>query len=83
MINNLKYTIDLMLSDDYKDRFVAEYKQLKMRTNKLATMIKKYENDELNFEPKCSLTLLKSQLAAMKVYLITLRERAEIEKIEL
>ena len=37
----LKDTIDLMTSDDYKDRFKAEYYQTKIRYNKLYKKSKK------------------------------------------
>lgn len=37
----LKDTIDLMNSSDYKDRFKAEYWQVKIRLEKLRKMIAK------------------------------------------
>lgn len=39
----LKNTVDLMLSDNYKDRFRAEYYQTKERYQRLHLMIIKYE----------------------------------------
>ena len=57
----LKDTIDLMQSDDYKERFKAEYYQAKIRYDKLDTMTVKYEAGTLKFTPKCSLELLKQQ----------------------
>ena len=39
----LKDTIKLMESEDYKERFKAEYYQTKIRYNKLHEMIIKYE----------------------------------------
>ena len=39
----LKDTIDLMQSDDYKERFKAEYYQAKIRYDKLDAMKVKYE----------------------------------------
>lgn len=47
----LKDTIDLMQSADYKDRFKAEYYQAILRTEKLENMLIKWEKGELNFEP--------------------------------
>lgn len=82
-MEELKDTIDLMNSDDFKDRFKAEYYQTKIRYDKLHTMIVKYEADTLNFTPKCSIELLKAQKSAMGQYLYFLEVRAEIEKIEL
>lgn len=39
----LKDTAKLMESGDYKDRFKAEYYQLKIRLNGLSEMLKKYK----------------------------------------
>lgn len=79
----LKDTVEMMLSDDYKERFKAEYYQLKERYNKLHRMVVKYEADTLDFEPSCSLELLKNQAMYMGNYLYCLELRAEIEGIEL
>ena len=80
---NLKDTVDLMLSNDYKDRFFAEYLQLKIRHDKLAYIIEMYETRSLDFEPSCSPAFLKYQLSWMQGYMLALRTRAEIEKIDL
>ena len=79
----LKDTIELMNSKDYKERFKAEYLQAKIRYDKLDSMTVKYEAGTLNFIPSCSLELLKEQKKYMGNYIRTLRIRAEIEKIEL
>ncbi len=54
----LKDTVDLMLSDDWKDRLKAEYWQTKIRYDKLVGMIEKYKAGTLGFKPNCSLALL-------------------------
>lgn len=82
-MNELKETVELMLSNDYKERFKAEYYQLKIRIDKLDNMLSKMENDELNFIPTCSYELLQNQLKAMLRYQASLKERAEVEKIDL
>lgn len=79
----LKDTVELMLSDNYKDRFKAEYYQLKSRLEKLHKMVIKYTAETLDFEPDCPLYLLVKQEKIMEEYLHTLEIRAEIEKIEL
>ena len=79
----LKDTIELMTSEDYKDRFKAEYYQTKIRYDKLYEMIVKYEAGTLPFTPNCSLEILKHQASMMSYYLYDLEIRAEIEKIEL
>jgi hypothetical protein len=79
----LNDTVAMMLSDDYKERFKAEYYQLEYRRNKLATMLLDLEAGNLDFEPTCPRSLLCEQLRLMQMYSSTLRERAEIEGIEL
>lgn len=79
----LKDTVNLMLSDDYKDRFKAEYFQTKLRYDKLHRMIIKLEADTLDFEPKCSIITLRDQALYMGEYLHCLEVRAEIEGIDL
>ena len=79
----LKDTIEMMNSADYKERFKAEYYQTKIRYQKLHTMCVKYEAGTLNFTPTCSLDLLKEQKAAMGHYLRCLEVRAEVEGIKL
>jgi hypothetical protein len=79
----LKDTIEMMNSEDYKERFKAEYYQTKIRYEKLHQMCIKYEANTLSFEPKCSLELLKEQKSYMGNYLRTLEVRAEIENIKL
>lgn len=79
----LKDTVDLMNSADYKDRFKAEYLQTKIRYDKLHKMIVKYEAKTLNFEPSCPISVLQVQASYMGNYLKQLEIRAEIEKIDL
>ena len=79
----LKDTVTMMESPDYKERFKAEYHQLKIRYEKLHRMCIRYEAGKLDFEPACSLELLKQQKCHMGNYLHCLEVRAEIEGIEL
>lgn len=79
----LKDTVELMNSEDYKDRFKAEYYQTKIRYEKLHKMIIKYEADTLDFEPATPLCILRNQKRAMGEYLHDLEVRAEIGKIKL
>lgn len=79
----LKDTIEMMQSEDYKDRFSAEYWQTKTRYEKLHKTIVKAEAGTLNFEPSCPLDLLKEQKACMGMYLYVLEVRAEMEGIKL
>ena len=76
-------TVNLMLSDNYKDRFKAEFYQLKIRYEKLKIILNKWDNGELEFTPTCSREIYDEQVAAMEQYLDILADRAEIEGIEL
>lgn len=79
----LKDTVAMMNSADYKERFKAEYWQTKIRYEKLHRMALKYEAGTLNFEPACELSLLLEQKNCMGLYLNRLELRAEIEGIAL
>jgi hypothetical protein len=76
-------TSKLMISKDYKDRFKAEYYQLKIRRDKLSKTILNYDAGKLEFEPISSIYLLKTQLDAMNTYLNILQMRAMTEGIEI
>lgn len=82
-MKDLKDTVAMMNSEDYKERFRAEYFQTKIRYEKLHAMTIKYEAGTLNFTPSCSLELLYEQKRHMGNYLHCLEVRAEIEKIDL
>lgn len=69
--------------EDYKQRMVDEYKELKERADKLGIMLDRWLFNDLDFEPSCPFELLDSQFHVMKVYLSILKQRAEIEGIEL
>ena len=79
----LKDTVAGMTSADYKERFKAEYYQLKIRYDKLYNMCEKWDKNELDFVPTCSRFTYKMQLIAMQFYLKILEERAKAENIEL
>jgi len=87
----LKETVEMMNSADYKERFKAEYYQTKIRYEKLHKMTTKYEagimeNDAskyLGFTPTCPLALLISQKKSMGMYLHDLEVRAALEHVQL
>lgn len=79
----LSDTIEMMNSTDYKERFRAEYNQLKIRMNGLGNMLKKYKDGTLIFTPSCSYDLLNAQFKAMDLYASFLEDRAKVEDIEL
>ena len=75
-------TIDGMTSDDYKERFKAEYNQVVIRRNKLIAFLDK-ANNKLCFSPNSNYYLLKEQLKAMNAYIDILVLRANTEGINL
>ena len=79
----LKDTVEMMNSKDFKERFKAEYYQLLFRLDSLKGMLIKWENNILDFEPKCSKETLENQVIFMQGYIAILKLRAEIEEIEL
>lgn len=79
----LKETVDLMLSSDYKDRLLAEYKQLSIRRNSLCNMLEKWKDGTLGFTPKAPQSAYIMQLDAMNQYIASLEIRAVIENIQL
>lgn len=79
----LKDTIELMTSADYKQRFRAEYEQTRIRYEKLGEMLRKYQLGKLEFKPVCPYGLLADQYEIMTRYLNVLEKRAKIEGIEL
>ena len=76
-------TADMMLSEDYKERFKAEYHQLNIRAEALRTMLYDWEVGKLKFTPICDYGFLYKQFQLMDEYRMILRVRAQIEGIEL
>lgn len=81
--NELHQTVKGMISDDYKERFKAEYKQLIIRLDRLNDMLNKYNNARLSFAPATPISLLEKQYRIMADYKRVLDERAIYEGINL
>ena len=83
----LKETVELMNSEDYKERFVAEYHQVKIRYEKLKNFCNKIEVETMLGKEvtkhDCPLELLREQQKYMGLYLSVLEKRALIENVEL
>lgn len=79
----LKDTVELMTSDDYKERFIAEYCQVKIRYGKLKYMLERWDNGILDFTPTCPRSTYDFQTAAMKDYIAILEARAVMEGVTL
>ena len=87
-MNELKDTITAMTSDDYKERFRAEYQQTKIRYEKLKAFCDRIEiavSYGVGVEPKhdCPLSMLREQQRRMGGYLGILEQRAIVEGISL
>ena len=85
---NLSDTVIMMNSRDYRDRFVAEYIQTKIRYERLKAFCNRIEAAKLDpelTEPKhdCPYKLLRKQQSVMGEYLHQLELRAVIEDIDL
>lgn len=89
-IKELSQTCEMMCSKDYRERFKAEFYQLKVRTEKLENFLAKikaqyhYANnciEENNIQHECDEFILEEQLVMMKKYLFIMKQRAVIENI--
>lgn len=80
---NMMDTVPLMGSDDYKERFIAEYVQVSIRLSNLKTMLHKWGRGELDFEPSCPKYILEQQETGMQIYKGIMETRAEYERINL
>ena len=80
---SLQDTVEMMNSEDYKDRFIAEYYQVYIRFVKLKAMLEKWDKDELDFEPTCPYSTYEMQIKAMRDYISVLEARAVMENIDL
>ena len=74
-------TIELMTSDNYKDRLVAEYVQLAMRRDRLMQIIEDANSGRREIPLNCSISLLLEQEHAMTKYMMVLEQRFEQEGI--
>ena len=74
----LSDTVNLMVSKNYKERFIAEYWQVKIRN-----MLDRWDYGDLDFLPDCPRELYNIQICGMKQYLDILERRAKIENIDL
>ncbi len=77
----LKDTVKLMESTDYKERFKAEYEQLRIRFEKLNAMLGKWDAGTLEFA--CPRSTYNIQIRAMADYLAALEARAVMEGVSL
>jgi len=79
----LKETVELMTSADWKDRFIAEYLQTKIRYEKLHKLIVRREVGMHDFNTPIPLCSWMDQAEYMGKYLHELEKQAVLHGIEL
>ena len=79
----LSETINGMVSEDYKERFISEYQQLVIRYKGLKKMLDNWDKNELAFTPTCPRSTYNMQIKAMTDYIAVLVARAVMEGIDL
>ncbi len=82
-ITELSQTTKMMISNDYKERFKAEYAQVGLRCERLKDMLEEWDNGTLGFEPTCPRSTYNMQIKAMTDYIAVLEARAVMEDIVL
>ena len=78
----LDETVNLMCSNDFKDRFIAEYVQLVIRLSKLDTVVNNASDTHFEVDDITKALMLK-QHDAMESYKVCLEKRADILGIDL
>ena len=83
---NLADTVNGMLSEDYKERFIAEYKQVLIRYRKLYHYIQEIECEQytgIEIPHDSPIEVLNDQLYYMNCYIEVMQRRAIIEGIDI
>ena len=75
-------TVNLMCSNDFKDRFIAEYAQLVIRLSKLNNVFNNTQDTLFKVDDITKALMLK-QRDAMESYKVCLEKRADILGIDL
>lgn len=82
-MKTMKETSEMMLSADYKERFIAEYWQAVNRYKSLRKLLYRWDNDDLPFTPTCPRSTYNIQMKAMTDYIAILEARAVMEGINI
>lgn len=80
---DLKQTVGLMTSTDYKERLVGEFVQAVIRNKKLERFIEAVNSGAIQPQEHCGMETLDIQDVAMKNYILALGIRLTEEGIEL
>lgn len=79
--DDIKYYANLVTSPDYKERFIAEFNELRICMSKLKDLLNRWDAGKLDFTPSCPKELLEKQYGTMHDYYEVLKIRAHIEGI--
>lgn len=79
----LASTRNMMISPDYKERFLAEFTQDYNRYVGLRNMCDKWDKGKLNFVPTCPRYFYDIQMSSMEHKLAVLVERSYLEQVEI
>lgn len=77
----LASTRNMMISPDYKERFVAEFTQDYNRYVGLRNMCERWDKGELDFVPTCPRSIYDMQLSSMEQKLAILLKRSHLEQV--
>lgn len=80
-MQNIKETVDLMISESKSDRLKAEFYQLEFRIRDLQKYMYGIESNKADDKPRCGYDVLRIQLKTMFEYRRVLLDRAEMEGI--
>ena len=71
------------MMEEYKKRFITEYKELEDRLTKLQRIIERFKDGTLDFTPDTPIEILEMQAHYMKQYLYCLKRRCIYEHIKI
>ena len=77
----LKDTVELMVSDDWKKRLQGEYYQVKIRKEALGERLRNMQGKSFTIDDAGEMNLLRRQYAAMNHYQTILLQRIKADLI--
>lgn len=81
--DSLKELKEKFFMEEYKQRMVNEYRELKERHTRLCAILERRRTGVLDFTLTCPVGLLEEQEKAMRAYMDILKRRAVFEHIDL
>lgn len=78
-----RYIYKYITSEDWKERFIGHYWDIKIRRDGLNKMLALDKYGKLDYSPNCPIEILYDSLRALDLYLKTLEERAIVQDIDI